>query len=119
MNSVLIQGLDISYAELESFNKENTYDINLSTLESKKLFDSGTIFVFISLAQHLGYSTIYDIFKCTFLYIFSKLSSFDKKKTKIEVTCNGQRASIIINFPLTESQKDKIIDAMIGKLTNL
>ena len=115
-NNVVIQGERFPEEEVADLYRENEFGITFSVIESKNIVDVGVLFVFIELVRNLSYNASYDILKYIFNCIIVKISHLKKEKIHIEVICNKSKSSITINFPLSDEQKDKLIDAAIKKL---
>lgn len=115
-NNVIIQGIKFSNEEIADLCKKNEFGITFSVIESKNLIDVGVLFVLVELLKNLTYSATYDILKYILNCIIIKANHIKNGKTHIEVICNNNKASITTNFPLSDEQKDKLIDAAIKKL---
>ena len=117
MNNVLIQGIDFSEEELSCLNRGNEYEINFTVLNSKNIIDPGMVLVFAELIRNISYSAAYDTLKYVLELIINKINNSNSATTHIEVIYDKKKTSININFPLSEEQKDKIIDGIIKKIT--
>lgn len=115
-NNVIIQGIKFSEKEITDLCKKNEFGVTFSVIESKNLIDVGVLFVLVELVENLTYSATYDILKYILNCIIIKMNHLKNEKTRIEVICNKNKASIAVNFPLSDEQKDKLIDAAIKKM---
>ncbi len=115
-NNVIIQGIRLSEEEMTDLCKENDLGVTFSVIESKNMFDVGVLFVFIELVRNLSYNATYDILKYILNSIIIKINNLKSEKIQIEVICNKNKSSITVNFPLSDEQKDKLVDAAIKKL---
>ncbi|MEW4411393.1 hypothetical protein [Clostridium sp. AN503] len=118
MYKVIISGLDLSKEDIICLNKESANrQIEFSKIEALSLIDAGVVMVMVQAIQNIGYSALYDMLKYCLSIVVNKATNIRKKETTIELTCNGQTESLTINFELTDSQKDKLIDAVVKKFT--
>ena len=114
---VLIDGVTLTDADLELLNNDNENGVVFGSTNQKNFLPPETVLLIVELGNNLGYNAIYDVLK----FILLKVVGFIKNKTenietKIEIACNGKKASLDCNFELTEKQKDKFIDAAIKNL---
>lgn len=119
MNSkIIVSGLEYDNEEFENTSKEFLeHEIELKTMSTIALVGAEIVTVIIQLIQNIGYSAAYDVIKFSLVAITNKVISVKKKRTTIEITCNGKTEAISVDFELTENQKDKLIDAVVMKFT--
>lgn len=112
------------------FTGEDIYSLNSEKRNTKIEFeqikvlhyhsDSFLIMLLIQLGQNIGFNAAYDLLKYIFNQLFLLLSkkpqSITEHVTRINVVLGEKTYSISCNFPLTQKQKDKLIDAAIKKL---
>ena len=104
--------------------KVNEFDIEFQILETNNFLSSGLILILIEIAQNVGYNAIYDILKYSLFSVISVISDKAHKndlhsKSKITISINNNTFSLNCNFPLTDSQKEKVIDAAIEKFKEM
>ena len=80
-------------------------------------------FILIEISKEIAPSilvnTLYDMLKFTLHSILGKLSNKKHNNTvQFEIICNNNKFSLNCNFPLTDEQKDKLVDAATQKLLN-
>lgn len=104
--------------EFENLRKEfEEHKIELKNMSTISLVGTEIVTVIIQLMQNIGYNAAYDMIKFSLIAIIKKVTSFKKKRTTIEITCNGKTESISVDFELSENQKNKLIDAVVMKFT--
>lgn len=103
---------DIEYLNSNSNGK----DISFSLINTRKLLPPEFLLILIELAKDIGYSAAYDILKYSLSKIIGIFSKKNPKGTKrFEIVCNQNKYSLTCDFPLTQEQQDKLIDAAIKK----
>lgn len=119
MNSkIIVSGLEYDNEEFENTRREFLeHEIELKTMNTISLIGTEMVTVIIQLMQNIGYSAAYDVIKFSLVAIINKVIKVKKKRTTIEITCNGKTEAISVDFELSENQKDKLIDAVVMKFT--
>lgn len=115
--NVLIENLNLSDSEWELLNK-NEYNIIFNSLDMDNFLSPEMTMVIIDIAQNIGYDAAYDLLKFIFLkiiYIAKNVFKGNKQNT-IRIILAEKEYTISSDFDLTESQKDKLIDAAIKKM---
>lgn len=119
--NVLVENLNLPESEWDLLNK-NEHNVIFNPLDTNNFLPPEMIMVIVDIAQNIGYNAAYDLLK----FIISKIIYMVKIIIKGNKECNNQNTIRIIsdgkeytmsfNFDLTDSQKDKLIDAAIKKL---
>ena len=69
----------------------------------------------IQLLQGIGVSAAYDVLKKSLTMLINKIVKNKKRKTIVEISCNGKTESLTLDFELNDEQRDKLVDATILK----
>lgn len=110
--SVLIDSSLIGNEDVRILNDESS-EIKYSATESADFLPPEVVLIFIELFQNMGYNAAYDTVK----YVLRKIITLvgnkkaDKTEFQFEISCNGKKFSLRGNTPLTEQQKDKLVNA--------
>lgn len=118
---ITLMGNTFTNEMIEELN-EQTDDCQYFLSKQKDMFiPPEFIAIVIELLHNLSYSATYDILKMILLSIISKLSFKYKKEsaekeTDIIIIYNNNKIEFKTSFELSESQKDKVIDAAIKKM---
>ena len=110
--SVLIDSSLIGNEDVRILNDESS-EIKYSATESSDFLPAEVVLILIELFQNMGYNAAYDTVK----YVLRKIVTLvghkktDKTELQFEISCNGKKFSLRGNTPLTEQQKDKLVNA--------
>ena len=102
--------------ELNAQSTECKYSV---TTGSNLVEHTDKIVIIFELLRSMGYAAAYDLCKAALLLIICKIQEkTNKNKTENTVTviCGEEKYSFIFPFELSESQKEKVVDAAIEKM---
>lgn len=112
MDSSLIGNEDVCILNDESS------EIKYSATKSADFLPPEIVLILIELFQNMGYNAAYDTVK----YVLRKIVTLvgrkkvDKAELQFEISCNGKKFSLSGNTPLTEQQKDRLVNAAVEAL---
>ncbi|MFR1841315.1 MAG: hypothetical protein ACLUV3_06385 [Oscillospiraceae bacterium] len=115
--NIFIDACELLPDDIEYLNSNaDEKDVTFSLINTKKLLSPEFIIILIELAKNIGYSAAYDMLKFSLSKIIGIFSKKNPKGTKkFEIVCNQNKYSLTCDFPLTQEQQDKLIDAAIKK----
>jgi len=115
--NIFIDACELLPDDIEYLNSNaDEKDVTFSLINTKKLLSPEFIIILIELAKNIGYSAAYDMLKFSLSKIIGIFSKKNPKGTKkFEIVCNQNKYSLTCDFPLTQEQQDKLIDAVIKK----
>lgn len=119
MNKILISGIEFSDEELEGLRNEmSNENVEIETIKGFDLIENNDLVSIIcTIIQGLGTNAIYDMLKKYLSPVIQKVLAKRNTGTTVEITCNGQTASVFLSFELNDDQKDKLVDAAVLRLT--
>lgn len=118
-NKIIITGVEFEGEELEKVKNELlNQDIEVETMKAISLI-GGTeiVVVMIQLLQGIGVNAAYDVLKNSLTPLMNIIEKNKKRKTTVEISCNGKTESLSLDFELNDEQRDKLVDAVILKFT--
>lgn len=119
MNKILISGIEFSDEELEGLRNElSNENVEIETIKGLDLIgNNGLVSIICTFISGLGTNAVYDMLKQYLGPVFKRVLDSRKTGTTFEITCNGQTDSVYLGFELSDEQKDKIVDAVVERLT--
>lgn len=115
-SSVLIDYSGLTKEDVTYLNENQQFEVEFSKTESHNFLPPDVVLVLIELAKSISFSMANDIIKYILMKLLSLFQQEAHKKTTIAVSCNNQNYSISCNFPLTDEQKDILVNAAAQKL---
>ena len=116
---VMVVGDIFDHQIIDELNSD-TSDFIYEHIADKELTPTTGIELLIvyELARNLAYNAAYDILKSSLTAIITKIKSKHqgKKHSRLTVIYDGKKCTIDFPFDLTESHKDKIVDAVMEDL---
>lgn len=115
MNASVLTPDEVALLNSEALEKGITF----SLIESRNFLPSDAIPVLISLGESIGFDAAYDVLKYILLSIMAVFTRRKtNKRTTFEVVCNQERFALTCDFPLTDAQRDKLIDAAVKRISD-
>lgn len=116
---VLLSTSYLTMEEVQQMNMEKD-EIEFSLVQTDNFLPSPVVLILVKLGESLALSAAYDVLKDILNKVLEKLSLKKiPKSSTIEMVCGDKKISISANFPISEQQKEKLIDAAIEKFREI